>query len=138
MKEKIAVAFSVLLLAVVLLSLAVYFLSGPAADIPVLIPVVALLVVAGAGFMVWRRVKAAKAGLKFKDEMERKISYKAGYYAFIATIYFCLALSWLIEEFPSMGITGFEPRHGPTLVLLFSGLVFVASYIILDRLGPGD
>ncbi|MFH1234634.1 MAG: hypothetical protein V1493_03395 [Candidatus Diapherotrites archaeon] len=138
MREKVAVAISVIVLAVAMLSLTVYFLSENAASVPVFVPLVALLVVAGAGFMVWKRVKAAKAGLKFKDEMERKISNKAGYYAFIATIYFCLALSWLIEEFPSMGITGFEPRHGPTLVLLFSGLVFVLSYIILDRMGPGE
>jgi uncharacterized membrane protein len=138
MKEKIVVAFSVGLLAVVLLSLAVYFLSGNAADIPVLIPVVALLVVAGAGFIVWKRAKAAKAGLKFKDEMERKINNKAGYYSFIATIYFCLAIMWFSDYLPSIGITGFEPRHAAELVILFSGLVFVISYMILDRTGPGE
>ncbi|MCX6801540.1 MAG: hypothetical protein NT067_00350 [Candidatus Diapherotrites archaeon] len=138
MKEKIAVAFSVVLLAVVLLSLAVYFLSEPAAKVPVFIPLVALLVVAGAGFMIWKRVKAAKAGLKFKDEMERKISNKAGYYSFIATIYFCLAIAWFSDYLPSIGITGFEPRHAAELVILFSGLVFVISYLILDRIGPGE
>ncbi|MFH1402671.1 MAG: hypothetical protein ABIH11_00195 [Candidatus Altiarchaeota archaeon] len=67
-----------------------------------------------------------KTGQPLKDEMTTKITYKAGYYSWIATIYIALAVGWVIDDIPGMA-----PRHGSTAVLLLSALTF---FIVLGVL----
>ena len=67
-----------------------------------------------------------RTGQPLKDEMTVKLNHKAGYYAWIATIYIALAVGWVIDDIPGMA-----PRHGSTAVLLLSVLAY---FIILGVL----
>lgn len=67
-----------------------------------------------------------KTGQPLKDEMTVRLAHKAGYYAWIATIYIALAVGWVIDDIPGMA-----PRHGSTAVLLLSAITY---FIILAAL----
>ncbi|MFH1788883.1 MAG: hypothetical protein ABH834_05850 [Candidatus Altiarchaeota archaeon] len=69
---------------------------------------------------------SVKTNQPLHDEMTKKLAYKAGYYAWIATIYIALAVGWFIDDIPGM-----MPRHGSTAVLMLSALTY---FIILGIL----
>jgi hypothetical protein len=86
--------------------------------------------------MLKHRIGSLKKGLPAEDERSKLVNYKAGYYAFIAAIWASLGVSWAneiaVEDF---GMAGLLPRHVGFAILLITGLVFVASYLYLNRKG---
>ena len=87
------------------------------------IAVIIVLVGLAGALSMWQSMKT---GQPMKDEMTVKLAHKAGYYAWIATIYIALAVGWIIDDIP-----GLAPRHGSTAVLLLSALAY---FIILAAL----
>jgi len=87
--------------------------------------VAATLVLTGlaAVLSMWNSMKT---GQPEKDEMTVKLNHKAGYYAWIVTIYIALAVGWVADDVP-----GIAPRHASTAVLLLSA---IAYFIILAAL----
>jgi multisubunit Na+/H+ antiporter MnhB subunit len=132
-KKEIVVA--IVIAVAVLLTL--FFYLRDAGDIElneiVLVGIVLILVVL-AMYIVWDKLRNIQKGLPAKDERVTNISYKAGYYAFIAAI-------WSAVFSPLMGdiILGRELKGGDVtaIVVLISGFVFVVSYLYLYRKGKG-
>jgi hypothetical protein len=93
---------------------------------------IVLILVVLAMYIVWDRLRNVQKGLPAKDERVTNISYKAGYYAFIAAI-------WSAVFSPLIGdiILGRELKGGDVtaIVVLISGFVFVLSYLYLYRKG---
>jgi hypothetical protein len=126
--------FVAIAVAVGVLLTMVFYLRG-AGDIElneiVLVGIVLILVVL-AMYIVWDRLRNVQKGLPAKDERVTIISYKAGYYAFIAAI-------WSAVFSPLMGdiILGRELKGGDVtaIMVLISGFVFVVSYLYLYRKG---
>ena len=67
-----------------------------------------------------------RTGQPLKDELTVKLAHKAGYYAWMATIYIALAVGWVADDIP-----GLAPRYASTAVLLLSVLAY---FIILGVL----
>jgi hypothetical protein len=82
--------------------------------------------------MIWDRIKNMRAGLPQEDERSKRISYKAGYYGFIAAIWSAVGSNLLTEI-----IYDEELRGGlvTASVVLVSGLVFVIAYLYLMMKG---
>ncbi len=96
---------------------------------------IVLILASGAGYMLWRKIKAYKKSLPLEDEFIKKVNYKAGYYAFIAAIGTSLIVGMMEDSLISMGLS---IRHGGYLVLLVTGFVFSVSYIYLSKWGSAD
>ena len=98
-----------------------------------------IILVVLATYMVIERFRAYKAGLPLKDEREKKIWYKAGYYSYLVTIYLALGLSffsdYLIED---LGMTGFDIGVVVGIIILVSGSVFIGLYFYFRQTGKTE
>ena len=96
-----------------------------------MLPAVTLILVAGAlAFLLnnWRNVKS---GLPVHDELSRKQAHKAGYYAYLSSIYLSLGLMYLsYKENPPL-----TASQSLGVVILLSGIVFMASALLLAKRG---
>ncbi len=50
-------------------------------------------------FVAWRRREEVKSGFPRDDERSRALKMRAGYLALFVSMYFCLALGWIIGAF---------------------------------------
>ena len=124
--EKIKLAIGIIIAAAVIVTAAMWFLlSGRESLGDLLIPTVAVLLAIISMKFVWDRAKSIRAGLPAEDELSKRAAQKAGYYAFIVSIWSAVATmfvgSYLEEE---LGIL-LEPRHYAAIPLLVSSLIFV-------------
>jgi hypothetical protein len=83
-------------------------------------------------YIVWDRLKNVQKGLPAKDERLTNISYKAGYYAFIAAIWSAVFSPLLADFILKRELNGGDVT---AIVVLISGFVFVVSYLYLYRKG---
>jgi hypothetical protein len=96
---------------------------------------IVLIIVVFAIYMILDRARNLKMGLPAKDEMERKISWKAGYYGFIAAIWGAVFGPLAIDILFGYELEG---SRVTALVVLVSGFTFVISYLYLKRKGIGE
>jgi len=102
--------------------------------------ILAVLIIAGLAAVIFSgNLRNFRAGLPIKDEMEKKIWYKAGYYSYLVTIYLALGLSmlsdYLIED---MGISGFDIGVVIGIIILVSSIVFIGLYFYFKHTGKTD
>ena len=83
---------------------------------------IALVVVLVGIGVVASMLHSVKTSQPLEDEMTKRLAHKAGYYAWMATIYIALAVGWFIDDVPDM-----MPRHGATATMLLS----VVTYFII-------
>jgi len=133
MKDKIGIVLGIGIAAMALVTLTLYIISAGNFELNEIIPIgIVLIVVALAIYVLWDRIKNVKKGLPAQDERLKLTNYKAGFYAFIATIWSAVFAPLVIEilfdyELPGHLVTA--------VVVLVSGFVFVASYLYLARKG---
>jgi hypothetical protein len=133
MKDKKGIFVSILLVALVLLTLFFYLKNTSNIELnEILLVGIILILVVLAMYIIWDRLKNVQKGLPAKDERLININYKAGYYAFIAAIWSAIG-GPLIADI----ILGRELQGGDVtaIVILISGFVFVVSYLYLARRG---
>jgi len=133
MKDKMEIILGIGVAAMVIVTLSLYALKVETLGLNEIILIgIVLILVVFAIYILWDRMKSAKKGLPAKDERLIIINYKAGYYGFIAAIWsavFCpLFFEILFDyELPGSRVTA--------VVVIVSGLVFVASYLYMARKG---
>jgi len=96
---------------------------------------IVLLLLIGAGVMIFKKAKSVKSGLPVEDELARKVNHKAGYYAFLGSMYFGLALMFFRDSFQKFGLPDLACESLIGLQIVFTGLVFIVSYFVLDWKG---
>ncbi len=94
MNEKITLITKLGLVAAVLVT--VYFwMAGSALEVADYAIIGTILVIAGiATFMIWKRSSDIKKGFVAEDELSKKAAHKAGYYAYLSTIWLTVGLLW--------------------------------------------
>jgi len=91
------------------------------------IPAIALLLLLIGGFFLWNAWRDVRRGLPIEDERSVLAKTRAGYYAFLVSIYFWLALGWFEEELPmTVGQAG-------GAAIAFGALVFFAAWVYFSR-----
>ena len=135
--EKIKAYFPFVLLAIILLSFIAYFLNLGKIDFSEMgLMVVALLIMATAGYYFWDRFKSVKAGLTAEDEFSKKVMYKAGYYSFMGTIWAALLIGMFeIEIAGFFGFDKLEVHNVTGMVILVSAVIFFAAFFYLKSKG---
>jgi hypothetical protein len=91
-----------------------------------------LVVVVSSFYILWDRLKNVQRGLPAKDERVILINYKAAYYGFLAAIWSAVGGPLLYEIVFDQELKG---NYVTAIVVLFSGLVFISSYLYLSRKG---
>ena len=88
-----------------------------------------ILIIVLAGITLYRAFKKQQeidAGMTADDELSMRIKYKAGYYAYLVTMYMWLLIFILKDAFPDI-----ETLLGGGI--LFSGLIAFLSKILVKR-----
>jgi hypothetical protein len=135
MNDKIRVILGAMLMVSVIAGISLYLLMD--SDISPLeflaIVVMPLILVLGAAKMLWSRAKSVRSGLPMEDELSKKVNYRAGYYAYMSSIWIALGTMWVSEIFIEL-----EARHVAEIMILIPGLVFIGSYLYMERKGGGS
>ncbi|MBN2014755.1 MAG: hypothetical protein JW778_06205 [Candidatus Altiarchaeota archaeon] len=127
MKEKTRLIIGAAVIVAVVGTLALYSVSDESIDLMELVGIVLvpMLLVFGAFFFLWRRAKSIRSGLPTEDEYSKKISYKAGYYSYLVSLYVALAGMFFELEGHELGAA----------VIIIPAMVFMGSYLYLERRG---
>ena len=90
-----------------------------------------ITIIGFAAYVMYNKLKAEKRGLPPSDELAKKVSWKAGYYTWIFTIWLAVATQW----FDFFGLPELLARHVVALIVLGSGMMFFISYFWFNRKG---
>lgn len=128
MNDKIRLILGALVMLSVIAGIAVYTMVDESISLMELVGIVLvpMLLVFGAFFILWRKAKSIKSGLPMEDEYSKKISYRAGYYAYIVSIYVALAGMFFELKSDELGAA----------VIIIPAMVFMGSYLYME--GKGD
>lgn len=131
MKDINRIKLTLLVTAAVILTSLIYLKSARPINGPekVLFPVLASIILIAVVF-AYKGIKSVRSGLPLQDEYTRSVAYRAGYFAWIATIYLALLVGWFIDDVPGM-----MPRHGATATMLSSIIAYFIIYLILSKRG---
>jgi len=128
MKEKMSIVAGAGI-AVLLLVIVVLYLLGPGTielyDVALII--VPLILVVGAITFLWDRLKNVRAGLPSADERSKKLHWKAGAYAYIATIWIAIGTMWYNIIFAeNLGYPELNAGQVVAVIVLLSGMAWFA------------
>lgn len=133
MKDKIGIFLGIGIAIVVIMTLSFFAMNAGTIEIAEIVSLgIALLLVFSAFYILWDRIKNVQKGLPAKDERVIVTSYKAGYYGFIAAIWSSVGGPLLSDIFFGHELEG---HYVTAIVVLVSGLVFIASYLFLAQKG---
>jgi hypothetical protein len=133
MNDKRGILIGSIVAGLVILTLTFYLLNIKNIGVRDLIEVCIVFILVGlALFIIWDKIRNIQKGLATKDERVITISYKAGYYGFIAAIWTVVFSSVAIDILFSHELTGSE-LAGVTVII--SGFVFAVSFLYLSRKG---
>lgn len=133
MKDKTGIAMGIVIVVAVLVTLFFYLIGAGDIELTEIVLVgIVLIIVVFAMYILWDRFRNVRVGLPAKDEMEKKINWRAGYYGFIAAIWGAVFGPLLIDILFGYELEG---SRVTALVVLVSGLTFVVSYLYLRRKG---
>lgn len=133
MKHKMEIIVGIGIVLCVVLTLAFYINNIGTLEIQEIgIPLIAMLLVVFAIYVLWDRFKNLKKGLPSKDERLTLISYKAGYYGFIAAIWSAVGAPLATGIIFDYELSG---HYLTAIVVLVSGFSFIISYLYLSFQG---
>jgi DMSO/TMAO reductase YedYZ heme-binding membrane subunit len=134
MKDKIEIALGLVVAILVVMSFAAYvtFSWGIIGYAELGIVAIAVILLGFSAYILWDRARNISKGLPADDERMRNISYKAGYYGFIAAIWTAVGASPVADIFFGHELEG---SHVTAVVVIVSGFVFAISYLYLARKG---
>jgi len=129
MRRKKEIIVATVFVAMVLVTLFFYLMgTGEIEFNQILLVGIAAILVGLAMYIIWDKIRDVQKGLPGKDERTISISYKAGYYRFIAAIWSAVLSPVIIDI-----IFGYELDGGDVtaIVVLVSAFAFVISYLFL-------
>jgi hypothetical protein len=132
-KDKLGIILAIVVVVLVVGTLGLYLFS--VADVGVgevlLVAIVGMLV-AFALIIVLQTARSVGKGLPAKDERTKLLSYKAGYYGFIAAIWSAVLAPTLYDIIFDEELVG---SRVTAAVVIVSGLVFLISYLAMAARG---
>ncbi len=137
MNEKMRFALRVIITTAVILAALLFaatvFSKGTVIQGAIGIGVVAILTIFALKFLKMNYKRVAK-GIPQEDEFSSKMKIKAGYYAFLVTIYVQLAIMWYGYEAGS-DLPELSVPHAAALTILVMAILFGVFYLYLSGQG---
>lgn len=133
MRDTLGIAAGIGIALFVVVTLLFWMAGAGNLDIGESVPIgIAAILVASATYLLWDRMKNVRRGLPAKDERLVEVSYRAGYYGFIAAIWSAMGGNLAAGILFDYELTG---SQNGAVVVLVSGLAFILAYIYLARKG---
>lgn len=132
MKEKTAILIGIWIILAVVVTMG-FYASGASKGFNVseYMPIAGVVVIAvGASWHLVDRIRNFRAGLPVKDEMSKGLEHKAGYYAFLASIFIALGLTFAVQGLTASQLAG--------NVILSSSVIFMGLNIYYSRMGSTE
>jgi len=135
MNNKLTVVLGLGVTVSVVVLLALFITASENLDLIEYIFIVLLIgLVIGSTLIVLKRTKDIKAGLPVDDELSNKISHRAGYYAWFASIWIAVGLIWynslIVDVF---GVPELTTEQSLGTVVLLSGVIFLGAVFYFNR-----
>ncbi len=138
-KDRTGIVAGFIVAALVLATLVLYVTKMGSINLSESLSVLIIIVlVVGAAWILVDRMRNVRAGLPAKDEMTVKLSHKAGYYAYLASIYIALAFMWYSNSLEESGGVGLDAGQVGGATILLSAIVFMGSYFYLSHKGTAE
>jgi hypothetical protein len=132
-KEKIGLITGLIVILLVIITLALYFMNAGTLDLTGLASVALIIILVSAAiYVIWDRATNIRKGLPAKDERLVLTSYKAGYFGFIAAIWTAVVAPVLADILFDHELEG---HYVTAAVVLVSAIVFMISYLLIARKG---
>jgi uncharacterized iron-regulated membrane protein len=129
MKDKIAIIAGIGIALAVIVTLYFYIINAGNLELNEIFPIgIVVILVASAMYILWDRIKNVGRGLPAQDERLKLTNYKACSYGFIASIWSAVGAPLLSGILFDYELSGHEVT---AVVVLFGGLSFIISYLIL-------
>jgi len=129
MKDKLEIILGIGIAVAVLVTLYFYLANAGDIELNEIFPIgITLILVLSAVYILWDRIKNVNRGLPAQDERLKLINYKACSYGFIACIWSAVGaplLSGILFDYEIPG------NYVTAIVVLFGGLAFIISFLIL-------
>ena len=133
MRDMLGIAAGIGIALFVVVTLLFWMAGAGDRDIGEYVPIgIAAILMASATYLLWDRMKNVRRGLPAKDERLIEVSYRAGYYGFIAAIWSAVGGNLAAGILFDVELTG---SQNGAVVVLVSGLAFILGYIYLARKG---
>ena len=138
MKDKFGVVIGAGVAAAVIVGIVFYVLATSSFELSeLLMVIIPIILVIGAIFVLWDRIKSIRAGLPTEDERAKKLHWKAGAYTYYVTIWIALGTMWyniLVAE--KLGLSELDAGQVVATTLLLSAVFyFVFNFYFM---GKGD
>ncbi len=85
--------------------------------------------------LVIKKIKTEKQGFKFDDELNKQISLRAGYYAWITAIWSAILVMWVNIYMDKFNLGSIKLEMLVAVVVIASGLMFFGIYFYLNKRG---
>jgi hypothetical protein len=137
MTGKLSIAASVGIVMLVMMSMGLYMANAGSLDVmEIMVFALVIIIVMGTMIILMNKTRNIKAGLPVGDELAKKVTWKAGYYAFLASIWIEVALIWYngpIADRISVPVLSTEEALGT--VVLLSGAIWIGLVLYFNRKG---
>lgn len=137
MKDKYSLILGLGLAIAVIVGL-FYFLknSGEFDVIEYIYLLLVLLILAGTSVILWNKAKDIKAGLPVGDELATKTAWKAGYYAYLFSVWVAVGLLWYNILIPErFGVPELTVEQVIGIIVLLPGAFFIGFSLYLNKKG---
>jgi len=136
MKEKISIITGIGIV-VLVIAIAILFLTKSSFTISdILLVIIPLILVIGAIIVLWDRIKNLKMGLPSADERAKKLQWKAGAYAYFATIWIAIGSMWYNIIFADeLGFPALNAGQIVAVIVLLSALCWFSFQLYFMRKG---
>lgn len=139
MKDKVRLALVTVVAAAVAVTMVLFSLTIglKGRTLEAFAPLITAVVLAvGIIWILGREREKIKKGLPMEDERSKRVKERAGFYAFIAGVWFNLGLLWynslIVEEF---GVPELITRHALSASILAMAIFFFIFWWYLNRKG---
>ena len=137
MKEKMGIILGAGVALLVIVGVVFFILKSESIELSDLVLIIIpIILVIAVGALLFDRFKNLKAGLPSADERAKKLHWKAGAYAYYATIWIAVGTMWYNIIFAdNLGFPQLTVEQVVGAVVLLSGLVWFALQFYFSRQG---
>ena len=137
MKEKMSIVAGAGIAVLVIVLVGFYIMGSEPIDLSdLLLIIVPIILVVAVITLLWDRVKNLKMGLPSADERAKKLHWKAGSYAYIATIWIAVGTIWYNIIFADiLGFPELTAGQVVAVIILLSAICWFALQFYFLRKG---
>jgi hypothetical protein len=137
MKEKTSILAGAGITVLMIVIIGFYLMGSESITLSdLLLIIIPLILIIGVITILWDRIKNLKAGLPNADERARKLHWKAGAYAYYATIWIAVGSLWYNIIFADeLGFPALNAGQVVAVIVLLSAMCWFALQFYFRRQG---